>query len=187
MEWKGCFGAFLFPNVSPQVWARLTEPCVTFQIAVWDCLLTFTQNGLMVSLHVLRIVPFLLSFFFFKKGWSSIWWYLTISIYKSLVIPLYVPAFRNVKVFCLLVMVCWLKIDIFTLFHWNSATQFLGGNSSRHSLGILHTWDIVYYQQYSVHNFKLVLMRILILKIIYYFEVGPLKYIISYFCWGGGG
>ena len=78
---------FSISEPSSHVWARCSESCVTFQIAVSGCHLAFTWNGHMMSLYVYRIMSSLLSFFYFKRGLSIAWQYLTISLYKSWDIP----------------------------------------------------------------------------------------------------
>ena len=39
-----CFRAFLFLIMSCHMWGRCCESFVTFQTAVWDCLLAFSWN-----------------------------------------------------------------------------------------------------------------------------------------------
>ena len=63
-----CFGAFLFPNMRPPMSACLSEFCVTFQIAIWDCFLVVSQNVHMMSLIVYRRMPLIVSSFSNKKG-----------------------------------------------------------------------------------------------------------------------
>ena len=46
----------------------------------------------------------------------------------------------------------------------NTATQFLGGNLLRNLLGILHTWDTVWFEQYSIKNFNVFYIHIFALK-----------------------
>ena len=38
----------------------------------------------------------------------------------------------------------------------NTATQFLVGNLLRHSFDILHTWDTVQFEQYSINNLNVI-------------------------------
>ena len=49
----------------------------------------------MMSLNMFRIMPLLLSFFFFKKGLSTAWKYLSISLCNSPDIPFYGSALRR--------------------------------------------------------------------------------------------
>ena len=73
---------------------------------------SFTWNGHIMSIHKYRMMSFLLSFFFFKKGLSTIVQYLTISPYKSSDVPLYGLVLRNMKSFgCL----SWLLAEMISL------------------------------------------------------------------------
>jgi hypothetical protein len=106
MERTGCFGAFLYLNVSPHGCAGFSESYVTIQIAVWDCCLALTWNGYMMTFHMYRIMAFL---FFFKKGLSipdNMW---QSQCNKLLYVSLYGPALRHMKLFCLLVLAADLK------------------------------------------------------------------------------
>lgn len=147
MENTGCIWALLFPNVSPHVRARLSESWVTFEKGVQHSLLVFTLSGCIMSLHVCRKISYFIYFFFFKKSLIFVWHSHYI---KSSDVPLYGLAIRNLKVWCVLIMVVDLKMDYGFHFHWNIGTQFVGRNLWRNLMRRLFMWDTTWCQGHKM-------------------------------------
>ena len=69
----------------------------------------------------------------------------------------------------------------------NTATQILGGNLLRNLFDIQHTWDTVWFEQYSIYYFNVVCMHIFWFENIFItLRVGS-PHVRSYFWWAGGG
>ena len=70
----------------------------------------------------------------------------------------YGPALIKMKVFCLFVMVAdWNMFSITVSLISKVSHTIFGGNLLRNSLGILHMYDALWYEQYSINNLNLII------------------------------
>ena len=102
-EW---FGPFNFYRYQQNLVNLVSDSIKQYLTVFW----LSPQNRCMITLHVYRIMPFLLSFFFFMKGLSMAWQYLTILPNKISNVTIW-TSLKNLKSFWLLLFVAdWIFI-----------------------------------------------------------------------------